>query len=99
MSLATSYTSLRNLRIDLLFNEQENEQYRPLTIRAQAEVLTTEGAIRNLEERTTVGALSDTPLTAKQIYTNLGTVTNMHTRIQAVLKNLYLSAISDDISV
>ena len=98
MSLVTNYTQLRNLRVDLLFNEQEGEQYRPLTIRSQAEVLTTEGAVRNLENRTTVGSLGN-PLTAKQIYTQLGNVTNLHTQVKNNLKDLYLTAINDDISV
>lgn len=99
MPLATNYKTVRNLRVDLLFNENEGDKFRPLTIRAQAEVLTDEGARRDLEEKTTVGALTDQPLTPKQIFTNLGNVTNMHTRLQNALKQLYLSAIADDISV
>lgn len=99
MPLATNYTKVRNLRVDLLFNEQEGEKFRPLTIRTQAEVLTDEGARRDLQELTTVGALTDQPLTAKQIYTSLGNVTNMHTRLQNALKALYLSATAEDVSI
>lgn len=97
MSLATNYISLRSLRVDLLINEPENDQFRPLVIRSQAEVLTTEGAIKNLEERTTVGSLG-AKLTPQQIYTQLGNVTNLHTQVRNNLKTLYLNATNDDIS-
>lgn len=99
MALNTQYTTLKNLRVDLLFNEPEGEQYRPLVIRAQAEVLTVEGAIRNLYNTNPVGNLTAIPLTAKQIYTQMGNVTNLHTQVRNTLKQLYLDAINDDISV
>lgn len=104
MPLATNYTDIFNLRVDLEFNLAEADvdgstKFRPLTIRASGQATTSDGGRKDVVNISTVGNLTNNPLTAKQIYTQLGNVTNMHTRLQNALKALYQSAISEDISV
>ena len=99
MALATSYTRLEEIRVDFFFNNQEGERYRPLTMRAQAVARTSDGGRKDVSSGAVVGNLINTPLTNNQIYTQLGLVTNLHTRVQALLKQLYTDAIAEDISV
>lgn len=100
----TTYTDITNLRIDFEFNLPETDaegvtKYRPLTIRTQGQAITSDGGKKDVINLATVGQLQDVPMTAKQIYSAIGNVTNMHVRLQNAIKALYLDAINDDVSV
>lgn len=104
MALATSYTTIINLRIDLLINEPTtdangNPAYQPLTIRSQGRAVTSDGGAKDVSNITLVGNSTASPLTPKQIYTQMGNLSTLNTTIQQALYQMYLSAINTDLTV
>jgi hypothetical protein len=99
MARTTNYSELRNLLLVVSFNQPTGEHgldIQPVQVEARCEAVTTEGAVRNVSTKLNVGAVQDTKLTNKEIYTR---VKAFNTPLANLLKDAILEALNEDISV
>lgn len=100
MARTTNYSNIRNLLLIVSFNQpaENGTKYQPAVIEARCEAITDEGAVRSVVNTVGVGAVTQTPLTLKQIYNQVNKTT-VGALLAGALKDCLLDAINTDPSV
>ena len=102
MPKQTQYEEVKNLMLVVSFNKEERNlstgmiEYVPVFIEARGDAITTEGGNAQFSKELKLGDLSETKLTNKQIYTK---VNNFNSQLGALLKDLVLDVLNEDVSI
>lgn len=101
MSKVTSYETVKNILIVASFNQPVDvngvQKYQTV-IEVRADTLITEGAVRGVIAKTTVGTATDIPRTNKQIYNQINS-TQTGGILAGILKTAIIDAINENVSI